>query len=171
MGIPKYRQWLQERFPGAFTTAQSLFADHVVRWAPRLSIHSAIIRQASLLPIGWLSLTAAACCSQYLDANSIMHEVGRRANTPAHFLQLLCGKLDQLFSLVRPTQSVSLCVDGPAAWAKVAEQRKRRRQTATKEGQGAASNSRGGGGGHGRGGGHNSRTRLGSWSLRLHCGG
>lgn len=33
MGIPKYRQWLQERFPGAFTTAQTLFADHVVRCA------------------------------------------------------------------------------------------------------------------------------------------
>lgn len=61
-----------------------------------------------------------------------MHEVGRRANTPDHFLKLLCGKLNQLFALVRPAQSVCLCVDGPAAWAKVAEQRKRRRKAAAK---------------------------------------
>lgn len=84
-----------------------------------------------------------------------MHEVGRKASTPDHFLQLLCGKLDQLFSLVRPTQSVCLCVDGPAAWAKVAEQRKRRRQSAAKEGKGGRGGRGGGGprrGGRGAGG-------------------
>jgi hypothetical protein len=31
MGIPKYRRWLHDRFPDAFTSAQSVSADHVVR--------------------------------------------------------------------------------------------------------------------------------------------
>ena len=128
MGIPKYRQWLQERFPSAFTTAQSLFADHVVRWSPLpCSPTAPYCMLAPLLrtgqhavplcpehPVHFPPSAALTCwrhpCVQYLDANSVMHEVGRRANTPEHFLQLLCGKLDQLFSLVRPTQSVCLCV-------------------------------------------------------------
>jgi hypothetical protein len=94
---------------------------------------------AALATASSLSFPAASvlflscCCAQYVDANSIMHEVGRRATTPDHFLRLLRGKLDQLFcSLVRPAQSLCICVDGPAAWAKVIEQRKRRRQAAAK---------------------------------------
>ena len=46
MGIPKYRQWMEERFPAAFQRQPTMQADHV-----------------------------------YVDANSLMHEVGRKART------------------------------------------------------------------------------------------
>jgi hypothetical protein len=103
MGIPKYRQWMQERFPDAFRQQAVLEVDHV-----------------------------------YVDANSIMHEVGRRANSEGQFLALLAGKLDQLFAVVRPTQTCFIAVDGPASFAKATEQRKRRQTNQRKEAPAAA---------------------------------
>ena len=57
-------------------------------------------------------------------------------------MQRLHGKLDGLFAVVRPVQTLFIAVDGPAAWAKVTEQRKRRRHTVRSDGK---SSSRGGG--------------------------
>ena len=115
MGIPKYRRWLEERFPSAFSTCGSMSADHV-----------------------------------YVDLNSLMHEVGRLAANPADFLQRLRHKLDQLFTAVRPVQSVCIAVDGPAAWAKVTEQRKRRRHTVRSDGKASSGNRGRSGRGRGR---------------------
>eukprot|EP01052_Picozoa_sp_SAG31_P033062 SAG31_NODE_3690_length_3986_cov_1.671984_6_plen_407_part_00 len=109
MGIPKYRQWLQERFPQAFTKRPTLCADHV-----------------------------------YVDCNSIMHEVGRQVSSEREFMERLCSRLDQLFGLIRPSLSVCLAVDGPACWAKAAEQRKRR---ASNHKKASASSGAGGDGG------------------------
>ena len=115
MGIPKYRQWLRERFPQAFTKRPTLAADHV-----------------------------------YVDCNSIMHEVGRQVSSEREFMERLCSRLDQLFRLIRPSLSVCLAVDGPACWAKAAEQRKRRASNHKKTSSSSGGGSGAGGDGRGR---------------------
>eukprot|EP00930_Biecheleria_cincta_P044149 TRINITY_DN30299_c0_g2_i1.p1 TRINITY_DN30299_c0_g2~~TRINITY_DN30299_c0_g2_i1.p1 ORF type:complete len:287 (-),score=43.90 TRINITY_DN30299_c0_g2_i1:555-1364(-) len=66
----------------------------------------------------------------YVDLNSILHDVltglGRTA-TERSFFAGVCSRLDTLFMCIEPRKSIFIAVDGPAAAAKFAEQRRRRR--------------------------------------------
>ncbi|CAK0793229.1 unnamed protein product [Prorocentrum cordatum] len=89
----------------------------------------------------------------YVDMNTILHQIlegaGGSGADEGQFMSALEARLDQILARAVPRASVFLAVDGPAATAKVAEQRRRRRQRCSR--LAVASGPRRGGG-RGRGG-------------------
>ncbi|CAE8628793.1 unnamed protein product, partial [Polarella glacialis] len=98
MGVPRLARWLQETFPDAFSTQTETLEADHV----------------------------------YIDMNAILHEVVRSLGafaTEEGFFRAVGERLDFLLEHVAiPRRSVFLAVDGPAAVAKVPEQRRRRRE-------------------------------------------
>jgi hypothetical protein len=66
-------------------------------------------------------------CS-YVDLQSTLHVVTRKARTRSGFHMLLHRRLDELLDKYSPTQRVVFAMDGPAPLAKLLEQRRRRRR-------------------------------------------
>lgn len=98
MGIPRFFRWLTSTFPDAFSTRTEIEADHI-----------------------------------YVDLNEVLHYVlGLLGSQPeeAVFFAALYRRLDKLLEQVVPKSggSIFFAVDGPAATAKISEQRRRRRE-------------------------------------------
>ncbi|PNH06347.1 5'-3' exoribonuclease 1 [Tetrabaena socialis] len=65
----------------------------------------------------------------YIDLNSVLHNVMRKAKNHNHFHKLLHKRLHGILDATCPTKSVMLAVDGPAPLAKLLTQRDRRKKT------------------------------------------
>ncbi|KAG2440154.1 hypothetical protein HXX76_004267 [Chlamydomonas incerta] len=65
----------------------------------------------------------------YIDLNSVLHTVMRRARNHNHFHKLLHKRLHAILDATSPTKSVMVAVDGPAPLAKLLTQRERRKKT------------------------------------------
>ncbi|KAG2491419.1 hypothetical protein HYH03_010208 [Edaphochlamys debaryana] len=65
----------------------------------------------------------------YIDLNSVLHTVMRKARNHNHFHKLLHKRLHAILDATNPTKSVMLAVDGPAPLAKLLTQRERRKKT------------------------------------------
>ncbi|KXZ51587.1 hypothetical protein GPECTOR_12g550 [Gonium pectorale] len=65
----------------------------------------------------------------YIDLNSVLHTVMRRARNHNHFHKLLHKRLHSILDVTGPTKSVMIAVDGPAPLAKLLTQRDRRKKT------------------------------------------
>ncbi|PNH02366.1 hypothetical protein TSOC_011661 [Tetrabaena socialis] len=63
----------------------------------------------------------------YIDLNSVLHNVMRKAKNHNHFHKLLHKRLHGILDATCPTKSVMLAVDGPAPLAKLLTQRDRRK--------------------------------------------
>jgi len=103
MGVPLLYRWLTERYP-------------------------LINRPASSLP-------HAEVDNLYIDANGILHNCTHGANKPradgtppteVDMLIAICGYLDSLVQLVRPSRLLYVAIDGVAPRAKMNQQRQRR---------------------------------------------
>lgn len=67
---------------------------------------------------------------RYVDLQSTLHVVTRKAHNPHGFHLLLHRRLDELLAKLAPRRRVILAMDGPAPLAKLLEQRRRRRREA-----------------------------------------
>ncbi|GMH35381.1 hypothetical protein BSKO_03249 [Bryopsis sp. KO-2023] len=64
----------------------------------------------------------------YIDMNSVLHLVLRKARSMDHFHAMMFAKLDGILMITKPTKSVLLALDGPAPLAKLLTQRSRRKK-------------------------------------------
>jgi len=98
---------------------------------------------SSTFPDAFSKETGLEADHVYLDMNEILHKVlqslGRGADLES-FVEALTARLDNIFQLVTPTQSVFLAVDGAAPAAKIATQRCRRRDRVKSAAASAPSN-------------------------------
>eukprot|EP00878_Enallax_costatus_P028898 GHUV01031256.1.p1 GENE.GHUV01031256.1~~GHUV01031256.1.p1 ORF type:complete len:123 (+),score=22.48 GHUV01031256.1:183-551(+) len=63
----------------------------------------------------------------YIDMNSVLHNVLRKAENYDKYHALLHKRLDMILRLTNPRKSVMLAIDGPAPLAKLITQRERRK--------------------------------------------
>eukprot|EP00878_Enallax_costatus_P009861 GHUV01010298.1.p1 GENE.GHUV01010298.1~~GHUV01010298.1.p1 ORF type:complete len:210 (+),score=59.01 GHUV01010298.1:183-812(+) len=69
----------------------------------------------------------------YIDMNSVLHNVLRKAENYDKYHALLHKRLDMILRLTNPRKSVMLAIDGPAPLAKLITQRERRKKSFTSE--------------------------------------
>ncbi|GBF89683.1 acyl-coenzyme A oxidase, peroxisomal [Raphidocelis subcapitata] len=75
----------------------------------------------------FVPLNTVAVDHIYIDLNSVLHTVLRRASSYDQFHALLHKRLDEILRTLAPRRSVMIAVDGPAPLAKLITQRERRK--------------------------------------------
>ncbi|KAJ3038012.1 hypothetical protein HDV00_001056 [Rhizophlyctis rosea] len=119
MGIPGIAAWLKKNYPRA---VWELEGGKASRKGGQQS--------ATYIPQKYHNV--------YIDMNSILHVVGRRANSEEHVVKKLFRSLDDVIKrLLAPEHRVYLAIDGPAPLAKLYLQKQRRALIKKKKKQGA----------------------------------